>query len=147
MIFFCLGNKKRCFIETPSSPSKLLDNRYIHREFPPGSLSPGRPGRGGHFLVSHAPRPSRADRPLGSSGPVFRPRALGHAPRPSLPRAVRPIPDSAYQMITRRLLSRFGHPDSSVIHSSVIPINSVIPIVRSSTARDNLLGTFSYEGC
>jgi hypothetical protein len=47
-------------------------------------------------------------------------------------------------MITRRLLSRFGHPDSEVIqrghpdsfdhpdseviHSSVIPINSVIPI-------------------
>jgi hypothetical protein len=47
MIFFCLGNKKRCFIETPSSPSKLLDNPYIHRELPPGSLSPGRPGRGG----------------------------------------------------------------------------------------------------
>jgi hypothetical protein len=46
-MIFCLGNKKRCFIETPSSPSKLLDNPYIHRELTPGSLSPGRPGRGG----------------------------------------------------------------------------------------------------
>src|SRR5271154_2683478 len=42
-----------------SSPSKLLDNPYIHRELPPRLTLPRMARPWGRLLVSHAPRPSR----------------------------------------------------------------------------------------